>query len=131
MSKENRIKNIMTIDDDSVDQYMYKRLMSRSGLVENVITFQLASEALEFLKSDDSPHIEIILLDINMPRMDGFEFLERASAELGEKFALSVVVMLTTSLNPADIERANSFSMVKGYIDKPLTIEHLKDFAKG
>ena len=60
-----------------------------------------------------------------MPRMTGFEFLEAATVALGDSFAKIVVVMLTTSMNPDDEERARKFPVVKEYIHEPLQKEHL------
>lgn len=125
-----RIETVMTIDDCSVDQFLYKRIMKRSGIVDNVISFQLAEEALAYLESDECGHIDAILLDINMPRMNGFEFLEKASNELGIRHFNCVVIMLTTSLAPADKARAKEFEVVKAYLNKPLSIEHLELIAR-
>ena len=120
------IKTALLIDDEEVDQYLYRRIMDRSGLVEDVISYRYADEALAFLREPDRPTIDVIFLDINMPRMDGFEFLEALTKELDPATETVVIVMLTTSLNPEDEARARAFDVVKDYINKPLEIEHLK-----
>ena len=121
-----QIKTVMCIDDESFDQLLYKRIMERSGLVENVISFQMAEEALSYLRSDDSEEIDVILRDINMPGMNGFEFLERATSELGTMVSRIIVVMLTTSLAPEDESRARSFEAVKAFLRKPLTVDAVR-----
>lgn len=120
-----RLSKVMLIDDELLDQKIYQRVLKRSGIVDEIITFQYADEALEYLKSIEPKSIDVIFLDINMPRMNGFEFLESATDEIGEEFAGAVIVMLTTSLNPADQERAMSFEVVRDFINKPLTEEHV------
>ena len=85
-----------------------------------------ADEALAHIRANPDLQIDVIFLDINLPRMNGFEFLEAATREISEEFAHVVVVMLTTSLNPDDRERAESFDVVKEFINKPLTVEHVE-----
>ncbi len=123
------IQLAVLIDDEKIDQRQYQRIINKSGLVEEVLVFTYADEALEHLKANPQLEVDVILLDINIPRMDGFQFLEAATREIGEGFARSVVVMITTSLNPDDKARAMSFDVVKEFINKPLTVEHLKEIA--
>ncbi|MDF9301593.1 response regulator [Tritonibacter mobilis] len=131
MSTSSPIGSIMLIDDNEIDHHMCKRVVERSGLVGEFIQFLSAEEALDHLRqAGDRPVVDAILLDVNMPRMDGFEFLETATAELGEHFARVVVMMLTTSLNPRDKERAAQFAVVKDYSSKPLLIEYLQRLAE-
>ena len=118
------INTMMIIDDNDVDQYVYRRVVERSGLVENVLSFQLALDALDYLSERAGRGVDIILLDINMPGMDGFEFLEAATEKFGDDFSI-VIVMLTSSLNPSDAERARSYPVVRDYLGKPLTQNHL------
>lgn len=120
----------MLIDDNQVDQLLSERLINRSGLVQNFLSFLSAEEALEYIRSSEQPAADAILLDINMPRMDGFEFLEAATQELGDRFARIVVMMLTTSLDPKDREKARAYAVVKDYINKPLMMEYVEKIAK-
>ena len=130
MSEDYPIGSIFLIDDNTIDQKLYKRIIDRSGMVGAFTGFLSAEEALEHLRRSDHPAADAILLDINMPRMDGFEFLEAATAELGDQFAKMVVMMLTTSIDPRDEERARQYSVVKDYCNKPLTLEYLKTLAE-
>lgn len=130
MTQTPPIQTVMLIDDESFDQKLYQRVITRSGLVGEVISFLYADEALAYLTSGQSKPIDVIFLDINMPRMNGFEFLEAATRSLGEEFARIVVVMLTTSLERSDRDRAASYSVVRRFINKPLTREHLVEVAE-
>lgn len=120
-----RVGNLMVIDDDETDHFLYQRVIKRSNLVDETVFFTLAEDALAFLRRADRLDIRVILLDINMPRMNGFEFLEAVTTEFGDEQLGAVVVMLTTSLDPRDEARAKSFDVVKGYLEKPLSPEHL------
>ena len=125
-----RIGTLMIIDDNEVDQKLCRRLVDRSGLVDTVLGFLSAEDALDYMRKQTLPAADAILLDINMPKMDGFEFLEAATTELGERFARVVIMMLTTSLNPSDRERARQYAVVKDYCNKPLLMEYLSRLAK-
>lgn len=124
------IKLALLIDDEKIDQMIYRRVMQRSGLVHQTLSFSMAQDALDYLKREDRPEVDVIFLDINMPRMNGFEFLDAATAEFGEDFAKLVIVMLTTSINPADHALATSYSAVRKFIYKPLTREHVFEVAE-
>lgn len=119
------IKRLMLIDDSDVDQMIYARISKKSGLVGSLMQFLDASKALDHLCDPNTERPDLILLDINMPGMDGFEFLDAAARRI-EGMLCPVIVMLTTSLNPRDRERAARFEIVKDFLNKPLTVEHLK-----
>lgn len=128
MTESAPTRHLMIIDDDQVDQYLYKRMIKRSGVFTSTIMFSLATDALEHLRKTEREKIDLIVLDINMPRMDGFEFLEVATTEFGENLDSSIVLLMTASLAPRDVERAKSFSVVAGILNKPLTVEILKSW---
>lgn len=126
MTEPAMIRTVMTIDDEPVDQMIYKRVLKRSGIVGNVLDFQLAEDALAYFRSEACIKPDIVFLDIHMPRMNGFEFLDAVTSEFGDCFAGCVVIMLTTSLDPEDRERAGRYPIVKDYLSKPLTIENVQ-----
>ena len=130
MSNAPTIGTVMVVDDEEVDQYLYKRVLTRSGLVGKIIMFTYPDEALDFLKSAEREPIDVLLLDINMPRMTGFEFLDKATVELGDTLAKLLVIILSTSLDPEDIERANRYPVVKEYINKPLNVDKVQSIAQ-
>jgi len=119
------IQRAMLIDDEEIDQRQYQRIINRSGLVEELLIFSYADLAFEFLSRADRPKIDVIFLDINMPRMNGFEFLDAFESS---KMPLESVVifMLSTSLEPADRKRALSYDAVRDFINKPLMLEHVQ-----
>lgn len=123
------IGKLMMIDDNEVDQMLYKRIVGRSGLVGELLNFLDAADALTYLRDQANTPPDLILLDINMPGMDGFGFLDAVTAEFGPAFA-PVIVMLTTSLDPADAKRANAYDIVRDFQNKPLTREMLLQFCE-
>jgi len=122
------IRSLMVVDDDEIDQELYRRVIQRSGMVERVHSFTMVEDALEFLRNGGT--VDAVLLDVRMPMHDGFDFLEVASAEFGDLFAAAVIVMLTTSLDPRDRERALSYPVVKGFFGKPLDLNQLEQLAE-
>ena len=123
------IQLAILIDDQEIDQRLYQRVLARSGLVGETLTFSFADDALEHLLKYPELDVDVIFLDINMPRMDGFQFLDAAAETLGPDFAKFVIVMLTTSVLPADRDRALAHDVVKEFISKPLTVEHVEHVA--
>ncbi len=120
MNTEGILGRVMLIDDERFDRMMYQRIIGRSKLAQDIVEFSYAEDALAYLADPAQPQVDLILLDINMPRMSGFEFLEAADAQLGVEFRAAVVIMLTTSLSPDDQDRAAGYPAVRGYFNKPL-----------
>ncbi|PKL74812.1 MAG: response regulator [Candidatus Melainabacteria bacterium HGW-Melainabacteria-1] len=115
---------ILLIDDDPVNNLICESLIKKFGAACQVFSFLSAYEALEWLQlqsQDNWP--DLIFLDLNMPRMDGWDFLEHLR-ELPPAEAVSVKI-LSSSVCEDDLERASSHELVDDYLVKPLTIEHL------
>lgn len=113
--------HVMLVDDEEIDRRIYSRVLKRANIVDSQIGFGYAADALAHILDPDKPTVDVILLDINMPGMNGFEFLERLTALVSAGHPpLAVVIMLTTSLNPTDMARAQSFGLVRAFLTKPL-----------
>jgi CheY-like chemotaxis protein len=117
------VRKVLLVDDDKVTNLLHTRLINRTGLVDQVdvaIDGQFALEYLQDIEARQDQQPELILLDINMPRMNGFEFLE-AYAELPYvPSAQQIVVILSTSLLKSDHQRAESDPNVFKFANKPL-----------
>ena len=122
------INRILLVDDDTVTNMLHQRVISKSGRVDIVDVATDGQEALDFLRADltaGRPLPELIFLDINMPGMGGFEFLEHYAKLKIEADAQLIIVMLSTSLLPADHWRAEADPNVHSFCDKPLRMENL------
>lgn len=126
-----RIKTVLLIDDDDATNFIHKKIVQSSGLVDVVYVARGGEEALLFLGNDKNEREKIIpdliFLDINMPAMDGWEFLVQYEKLKHLKKENIVVVMLTTSLNPDDEVKAKGIKEVYGYRNKPLTRTMLEE----
>jgi CheY-like chemotaxis protein len=112
-----KLKNILLIDDDYMSNMLTATEIKKSDLAEHVEIAHHGEEGLNKLKSRKrNIHFELILLDFNMPVMDGFEFLQKFNElDLHPK---PKVVVLTSSHDPKEIARANEFN-ITGFINKP------------
>ncbi|MCH8330124.1 MAG: response regulator [Bacteroidetes bacterium] len=125
--------SVLLIDDNTIDNYISENLIKQTSFARHIYTYTNGRNALEFLGNlgrieDHETFIpELILLDINLPILDGFQFLQEF-----EKLPASVkdhcrIIMLTTSVNPFDLEKAlNSPNVIK-YLSKPLTKTDLRE----
>ena len=120
----------MLVDDNADDNFFHARVINKSNSVGCVVVKQSARAALDYLQSStqaDDSHPDLIFLDINMPGMNGWEFLEEYKM-LDEKYkSHTVVVMLTTSDNPDHILQSNTLNIAADYKTKPLTLEMLQE----
>ena len=126
MSKQ--LNCILLIDDDEPTNFLNKMTLEQGSYARYVRVSQNGQEALDYLAScgdtgngvSRNPRPDLIFLDINMPAMDGWEFLERYKQLPTEKKADIVLIMLTTSLNPDDEARTRSMPEISGFENKPL-----------
>ena len=121
------------IDDDKIYVNLVKKIIEIKKLSENLLIYKNGKEALDYFKqimetaTDEDKLPDIIFLDLNMPVMDGWEFLNefiKIKNNLHKKITLYVV---SSSIDPRDLERAKSINMVTDYLIKPI---ELKKFEK-
>ena len=120
----------MLVDDNPDDNFFHEREIKKINLANIVKTKNSGIEALEYLKSkkdNKDPHPDLIFLDINMPGMNGWEFLQEYNQLDKELQSRAIIIMLTTSENPDDEARAKTWAFVSDYITKPLTKEIMKN----
>lgn len=121
---DRKLNCILLIDDDVPTNYINQIIINKMNCAEQCIALESAQDALVYLKSKGKygyPQPDLILLDVNMPFMDGWEFMEAFSDLNKEEQDGIVVVMLTTSLNPEDKEKANNIPELNDLIHKPLS----------
>lgn len=124
------MKNKLTyiIDDDKLTLKLMSILISKNKFCEEIQSFNNAQSAIAKLKEnwDDNENLpDAILLDLNMPVMDGWQFLDEFIL-LPIKKEISIFIM-TSSIDPADIEMAKKYDVIKDYIMKPITAQKLNE----
>lgn len=128
---EKKYNKVLLVDDDKINNYINLRLIRRIGLSEEIIVTNNGQEAITYLQKCEKNELpNLILLDINMPVMDGFEFLEEFEKLEFNTVEKPLIVVLTTSTNTNDIKKVESSPTAAGYINKPLTEENLLGFIR-
>jgi CheY-like chemotaxis protein len=124
---EPKFKKILLVDDDMITVIITDRIIKHNAFSEEVVSLNNGQEALDYLaKSTPEDIPEIIFLDLNMPIMDGWEFLEHY-----QKLSFGInnyppVYILSSTADSEDQRKAMSYSFVKKFISKPLLQRHLE-----
>ena len=117
-----KLNRILLVDDDDTTNFLHQYLLKEMELAEHIDVALNGKEALDFIESYKLESLpDLVLLDINMPYMDGFEFLEKYQQLDNERKVGVTLMMLSTSVNPKDIEKSQHYSQPINFIDKPLT----------
>lgn len=124
-----KLNCVLLIDDDEPTNFLNRMVVEETNCAHHVQVIQSGREALDYLSSKGKyantankyPTPDLIFLDINMPAMDGWEFLEQYELLPNEQKGRIIMVMLTTSFNPEDELKAKANGYISGFKNKPLT----------
>lgn len=114
--------NFIIIDDSKLDCFIAEKVIRNTGKCETVTSFQKATEALEYIKENasNSGSKTLILVDIQMPLMNGFEFVEAFETLPQEKRDPYFIYMLSSSINENDLNKVRGYSSIKHFLNKPI-----------
>ncbi|MDX2249580.1 MAG: response regulator [Bacteroidia bacterium] len=125
---EKRLNCVMLIDDNPHDNFFHERVIRKMDCTQLILAFQSGKDALDFIRMKEvhpEAHPDLIFLDINMPGMNGWDFLDEYYNLEPELQSRVIIVMLSTSQNPDDHRKARELSLVSAFETKPLTEESL------
>jgi CheY-like chemotaxis protein len=128
--KESKYKSVLLVDDSYVDNLINRKIMENNNFAEQITVLQSPNEAIDYLKkhlsgSEGIP--DAIFLDIRMPEMNGFDFLQKLYLLDGFSDSKIKIYMLSSSLDPGDQRRIKENELVKTFISKPLTSKALQE----
>ncbi len=127
METKEKIGSILLLDDDPASNFLNGTIIKSYGIKAHIQVAATGQDALDYISKkgifEGARHEppELIFVDINMPKMNGWEFVEQFKRLPKRHRGNSVVVMLTTSSNPDDRDRARAVPEIQEYITKPLT----------
>ena len=115
------MKSFLLIEDDDIFNLIHNQLILQSYPTAKITIFKYAQQALDYLISDSENMPDVIFLDLNMPEMNGFEFIDLLIDHFDQNRITSKLYLVSSTLDHRDKDRAKSYSCVDGLIDKPLT----------
>lgn len=125
------LNKILCVDDDPITLMLCKKVIAKANFSTVIESAKDGIEALKFFDSnkddqEDEDYPQIIFLDLNMPIMDGWEFLEEFN-NFKELFPHTKIIVLSSSVDPKDINKSKNYSMVLDFLPKPITVEMLNN----
>jgi CheY-like chemotaxis protein len=127
------LKTVMLVDDDDVTLMICKLRLEKAKFCKEVIRFENGSDAIQFfekqllLPTEQRTEPELIFLDINMPVMNGWEFIQSFEAHYLSIFPNTKIIILSSSVDPKDEEMAMANQRILGFLTKPLSDQNLQE----
>jgi len=123
-----KLGSVLLIDDDDVVNTLHSIILRQSGLVENIKSVMSGKEGLSTLSNyeKDNHWPSVIFVDINMPGMNGWEFIESFKEKFSAYKQKCTICLLSSSLDPRDKEKASKSDLVDFYFSKPLSIDTVR-----
>ena len=122
------IRNVLCVDDDMVTLAIFKRILGKAQTIEKIETAVNGQEALDLLinmQTKQVPLPDVILLDLNMPVLDGWGFVEKFQQEFpGNQSGLKIMIV-TSSIDPEDQRNAKQYNFIVDYVTKPFGLEFI------
>lgn len=118
---------VVLIDDNPDDLFLARMVIRRASPAVSILEFSDPIAALAYFDNNPAEGRRVVFLDINMPYLDGFEFLEKYEDGKFGRRAADTIFLLTTSLHSEDKARAAAHPLVKRFLSKPMTLELYKD----
>jgi CheY-like chemotaxis protein len=120
-----KLKNVMVVDDDDDYNFLTEEIFEDIDMDCKLVFKLWAKDALDFLEESNGNFPDLILLDINMPIMNGWEFLEEYERRDYHTSHPTIIVMISSSVYREDKEKAKSFAQVAEFIEKPISEKHI------
>lgn len=123
---------LIVVDDDDINNFLLSHLLKKSSFPVQHTAFTNPVDALSYIKNAlaGNEEIDLILLDINMPLMSGWDVLNELRSSGTSLIQAQRIYMLSSSVHATDIDRAKEYSEVSGFISKPVTLEFLSGIFK-
>lgn len=129
------LKTILCVDDDPITLMLCKKVIKKAEFSEDVIFANNGQEAFELFQSIVSkkekkePYQlpQLVFLDLNMPVMNGWEFLDMFKENIANEFLQTKVIILSSTIDPADYNKAKEYDVVSHFLSKPITVEMLEN----
>jgi len=120
-----RLRNILVVDDDDDYNFIIEEIFQDTELDCNLVFKLWAQDALDYLEVNEVNFPDLILLDINMPIMDGWEFLDVYTSRNYHTTHQTIIEMHSSSIYQEDKDKAKTYAKVKEYVDKPISIKDI------
>ena len=121
---------ILCVDDDPITLMLCKKVITKTSFSKTIITAKNGEEALQYFnsildKNEETKLPQLIFLDLNMPIMDGWEFLDNFSTNKYSAVNSTKIVVLSSTIDPEDLEKSKKYNMVIDFLSKPITTNML------